>query len=117
MPGAEQLVFAERVLRRTASRLVPGASSSSALLLVDRVQLAGQPPTVCATLLTDALLTAGVTPLEAVHLTEVRTRANAVRTGCGLAAATWTDPVLAAGVTPMKAAHMLELRDAVIVLE
>ena len=66
-----------------------------------------------ATPFTDALLTARVTPIKAVHLTEVRTRANAVRAGCGLAAATWTDPVLTAGVTPIKAAHLTEVRTAV----
>ena len=62
---------------------------------------------------TDPLLTVGVTPIKAVHMTELRTRADAVRVGCGLTAATWTDPVLTVGVTPIKAAHMTELRTAV----
>ena len=62
---------------------------------------------------TDPVLTVGVTPIKAVHMTELRTRADAVRVGCGLTAATWTDPVLTAGVTPIKAAHMTELRAAV----
>ncbi len=66
-----------------------------------------------ATPFTDPVLTAGETPIKAVHMTELRTRANAVRVGCGLAVATWTDPALTAGVTPIKAAHMTELRTAV----
>ena len=66
---------------------------------------------------TDPVLTVGVTPIKAVHMTELRTRADAVRVGCGLTAATWTDPVLTAKVTPIKAVHMLELREAVIALE
>ena len=66
-----------------------------------------------ATPFTDPVLTVGVTPIKAAHMTELRTRADAVRVGCGLTAATWTDPVLTAGVTPIKAAHMTELRAAV----
>ena len=66
-----------------------------------------------ATPFTDPVLTVGETPIKAVHMTELRTRANAVRVGCGLAVATWTDPALTAGVTPIKAAHMTELRTAV----
>ena len=66
-----------------------------------------------ATPFTDPVLTAGAAPIRAVHMTELRTRANAVRGECGLSAATWTDPVLTVGVTPVKAAHMTELREAV----
>ena len=66
-----------------------------------------------ATPFTDPVLTVGVTPIKAVHMTELRQRADAVRVGCGLTAATWTDPVLTAGVTPIKAVHMTELRAAV----
>ena len=66
-----------------------------------------------ATPFTDPVLTAEVTPIKAAHMTELRTRTNAVRVGCGLAEATWTDAVLTAGVTPVKAAHMTELRAAV----
>ena len=68
-----------------------------------------------ATPFTDPVLTVGVTPVKAAHMMELRTRADAVRVGCGLTAATWTDPVLTAGVTPIKAAHMTELRAAVTV--
>ncbi len=62
---------------------------------------------------TDPVLTVGVTPVKAVHMTELRTRADAVRVGCGLTAAPWTDPVLTAKVTPIKAVHTTELRAAV----
>ena len=62
---------------------------------------------------TDPLLMAGVTPIKAVHMTELQTRGNVVRVSCGLPAATWTDPALTSGVTPVKAAHMTELRAAV----
>ena len=65
-----------------------------------------------ATPFTDPVLTVGVTPIKAVHMTELRTRANGVRAGCGLSAATWTDAVLTAKVTPIKAVHWTELRDA-----
>ena len=57
---------------------------------------------------TDDPLTAGVTAVKAVHLTELRQAVNAVRTTAALQGSTWTDPSLA-GVA-VKATHVQELR-------
>ena len=62
---------------------------------------------------TDAVLTAGETPIRAVHVTELRARVNQVRGACGESVAVWTDVVLTAGETPIRAVHMQELRLAV----
>ena len=62
---------------------------------------------------TDAVLTAGETPIRAVHMRELRTRANGVQEACGVSVSAWTDAVLTAGETPVKAVHMRELRAAV----
>ncbi len=61
---------------------------------------------------TDDPLQPGVTPLRAVHFTELRTRIDALRRGSGLEPAPWTDPVLTPGETPVRLVHLLELRAA-----
>ena len=61
---------------------------------------------------TDDPIVPGVTPVRAVHFTELRLRIDGLRTRVGLAAYGWTDPVLAAGVTPVRLVHLLELRAA-----
>jgi uncharacterized delta-60 repeat protein len=61
---------------------------------------------------TDDTLTSGLTVIKAVHITELRTRIDAVRLATGLAAFQWTDPTLTPGVTLVKAQHVLELRTA-----
>ena len=61
---------------------------------------------------TDDPIQPGVTPVKAVHFTELRTRIDALRRAGGLQAFLWTDPVLTAGVTPVRLAHLLELRSA-----
>ena len=61
---------------------------------------------------TDDPLQPGVTPVKAVHFTELRTRIDALRAGTGLRRFAWTDPVLRAGVTPVRRVHVLELRQA-----
>ena len=60
---------------------------------------------------TDDLLSAG-SFIKAVHITELRTRINAVRAARGLAAFPFTDPTLTAGSTTIKAVHITELRTA-----
>ena len=60
----------------------------------------------------DDPLVPGLTPVKAVHFTELRTRIDALRVRAGLQRFAWTDPVLAAGVTPVKLVHLLELRSA-----
>ena len=63
-------------------------------------------------LFTDDPLRPGVTPIRAVHFTELRTRIDALRAAAGLARFRWTDPVLTPGVTPVRLAHLLDLREA-----
>lgn len=61
---------------------------------------------------TDATLTAGSTPIKAVHFTELRSAVNTLRAINGLAAFAWTDPSLTSGSTPAKKVHLDELRTA-----
>ena len=61
---------------------------------------------------TDPEIVAGVTPVRAVHFTELRTRIDGLRTVAGLGSFAWTDPVLTAGVTRVRLVHLLELRSA-----
>jgi len=63
---------------------------------------------------TDDPLQPGVTPVKAVHFTELRTRIDALRSAAGLPWFSWTDPVLRAGVTRVRRVHLLELRSALI---
>ena len=60
----------------------------------------------------DDPLVLGVTPIKAVHFTELRERINVLRQEAGLARFDWTDPVLQAGVTGVRLTHLLELRSA-----
>ncbi|HET9830529.1 MAG TPA: delta-60 repeat domain-containing protein [Vicinamibacterales bacterium] len=61
---------------------------------------------------TDTTLTSGLTIIKAVHITELRTRIDAVRLANGLSVFAWTDPVLTPGVTVIKMQHVLDLRAA-----
>ena len=61
---------------------------------------------------TDHPIVPGVTPIKAVHFTELRTRIDALRSAAGLAPFAWMDPVLAAGATRVRLTHLLELRTA-----
>jgi hypothetical protein len=61
---------------------------------------------------TDDPLVAGVTPVKAVHIVELR---QAIATLCasqGLPPVAWTDATLVPGVTPVKGVHLVELRAA-----
>jgi hypothetical protein len=60
---------------------------------------------------TDETLAAGVTPVKAIHITELRLRIDAQRARFNLGAFTWTNAPLAAG-TQVLALHLLELRTA-----
>ena len=61
---------------------------------------------------TDPEIVPGVTPVRAVHFTELRTRIDGLRTAAGLSGFAWTDPALTAGVTPVRLVHLLDLRSA-----
>ena len=61
---------------------------------------------------TDHPIRPGVTPVKAVHFTELRQRIDALRRAAGLQAFSWTDSVLSPGVTSVKLAHLRELREA-----
>jgi len=61
---------------------------------------------------TDQALTAAASFIRAVHVTELRTRINALRRSVGLADQAWTTPVLTATVTVVHAVHVAELRTA-----
>ena len=61
---------------------------------------------------TDDPVRPGVTPVRAVHFTELRARIDGVRSAAGLAPFGWTDPVLRAGATPVRLVHLTELRRA-----
>ena len=92
----------------------PTGSIPAQTLTVDG-QVAGEnrpPAAVSAASFTDHPILRGVTPIKAVHFTELRTRIDALRVGAGLARFQWTDPVLVRGVTPIKAVHLQELQAA-----
>ena len=61
---------------------------------------------------TDPEIVPGVTPVRAVHYTELRTRIDGLPTAARLGGFAWTDPVLTAGVTRVRLLHLLELRSA-----
>lgn len=63
-----------------------------------------------ASAFTDSPLTAGVSVIKALHITELRTRVNAQRVLRGLGNYTFTDESLTA--SQIKAVHILELRSA-----
>ena len=63
---------------------------------------------------TDDPIQPGVTPVRAVHFTELRARIDALREEAGLGRFRWTNPVLRPGVTPVRRVHLLELRAALV---
>jgi hypothetical protein len=59
---------------------------------------------------TDSVLTPRVSPIRAVHITELRQRIDALRVTSGLGAYAWTPPTLTSGVTVVAAPQILDLR-------
>lgn len=59
----------------------------------------------------DDPVVAGATPVRALHITQLRTAVNAVRTLAGLTGGTFAETITA-GSTTIKASHILELRSA-----
>jgi hypothetical protein len=69
------------------------------------------PDAATTILLTDDPLVAGVTTIQAVHITQLRLAVNGLRATAGLTTFAFTDPVLSSAIT-IKAAHCQELRAA-----
>ncbi len=61
---------------------------------------------------TDDTLVAGTDAMRAVHITEMRSRINTLRTAAGLATFSFTDASLTTGTTAINAQHIAELRTA-----
>ena len=61
---------------------------------------------------TDPEIVPGVTPVRAVHFTELRTRIDGLRTAAGLGRFAWRDAVLTPGVTRVRLVHLLQMRSA-----
>jgi len=61
---------------------------------------------------TDDPLVAGSTVAKAVHITELRTRIDAVRMSKGLGGYSWVDPTLTARASILRAVHISDLRTA-----
>jgi hypothetical protein len=102
MHDAGQLVQA----RPSRERPLESTASTAA----DAPQITGSP--AASAPFTDDPLAAGDTAVKAIHVTELRTRVDAARTGYGLSPWPWTDPTLVPGVTVVKALHIQELRTA-----
>ena len=62
----------------------------------------------------DDPIVAGVTPIKAIHFTELRMRIDAARGAFGLGRVAWTDSVLTPGATRVQVVHLLELREALV---
>jgi len=61
---------------------------------------------------TDDPLVAQRTPIQAVHIMELRAAIDGIRLGLGLTTFDWTDPTLSPGSTSVKVVHLTELRTA-----
>ena len=64
------------------------------------------------TVFTDDPVVAGTTRIRAIHLTELRVAASALRTAAELPPFSWTDPGIAALRTPVRLVHFQDLRTA-----
>lgn len=85
----------------TTAHAAPPVRSDSAVLL-----------RTCSTTFTDDPLVPDVTPLKAIHVTELRAVIDCLRLAQGLSAYGWTDPSLAVGQTLIRDIHILDLRTA-----
>ena len=112
-PGVVAVLAAGARVTLTAAALGTAAIRVSATDAVGQSAAQSFTVTVSRTApFTDDPLRPGVTPVRAVHFTELRTRIGALRRGAGLGPFAWTDPVLTPGETPVRLAHLLELREA-----
>ena len=99
-------VAAGAAMIRVTATDVGGSNATATLAFRVTVERAPTTP------FTDDPILPGLTPIKAVHFTELRERIDFLRDGAGLPPFAWTDPVLTAGVTPVRLSHLLELREA-----
>jgi hypothetical protein len=66
---------------------------------------------------TDPTIVGGVTPIKAVHFTELRTALGDADVQAGVPAPSYTDSTLTPSATVIKASHLIELRNGVRALE
>ena len=64
------------------------------------------------TVFTDSVLVSGTTFVRAVHISELRSRVDALRAAESLEAFAWSDSTLTPEATMVKAVHVMELRTA-----
>ena len=98
---------------------VTPAGAGTALVTVTATDAAGSNTAATQTFrvrvvrpFTDHPIVPGVTPVRAVHFTELRTRIDGLRAEAELPRFAWTDPTLTAGATRCGWVHLLELREA-----
>jgi hypothetical protein len=63
-------------------------------------------------LFTDPTLTAGLTLVKRVHVTQLRQAVGSMRQAAGLSAFTWSDNSIVIGTTLIRAQHVSDLRTA-----
>jgi fibronectin type 3 domain-containing protein len=111
--GAATNVSAASTTSLTA--VTPAHAAGAATVTVSTTYGAGSLAsgfTYSASLFTDDPLQVGVTVVKAVHVTELRTYIDTLRSRYGLVAYAWTDPLLAANGTAVKVVHITDLRTA-----
>ncbi|HVQ36179.1 MAG TPA: RHS repeat-associated core domain-containing protein, partial [Pyrinomonadaceae bacterium] len=91
-------------LRPAAPRSASNSHHAARSAPSNSATVQGGPP-----VFTDDPLVPGVTPIKAVHITQLRTAINDARTRAALPGANWAESVTA-GTTLIKAAHITELR-------
>jgi putative glycosyl hydrolase-like family 15 (GHL15) protein/Ig-like domain-containing protein len=108
----------------TTSAPIPGATSPTyatpplaiaARYWVRVSNVAGSVDSITAVIslsFTDDPVTAGSTAIRAVHVSELRTRIDALRARFGLPGFVWADPSLVAGATLVRLQHLIDLRSA-----
>jgi hypothetical protein len=92
----------------TAGTTYTNATYGVAIRVIGRT---GSTFTVSVSSFTDDPLTIGVTLLRAIHITELRSRIDALRIRLSLPAFAWTD-TLVPGATVVRAQHLVDLRIA-----
>ena len=90
----------------------PTTASRTGTLTVAGLTVRVEQAAGTGTTFTDPTLSSGVTPVRTQHISELRTRVQALRSRFGLTTYSFTDPTLSAGTTPIRAVHLTQLRQA-----